>query len=166
MPDVQQWYIPQYLTGEDLSYVSAYVANRNPDGSWAGVGGTLWLTHTLDRIEVTEIVEHGDVRPVNRKVINNVVTGQGYGINMVELLKSDISYGNVLPYMAVAGYYFRVIFAAGWDFWDMYVLRGGIRYGVTDHGRNTCELPFVPFDMGFPSNGMFGFQSSQPPVGS
>lgn len=159
-------YIPQYLVGEDLTYVAAYTAIRNPDGSWQDTGSTLALTHTLESIRMEEQVELQDVRAVNRRVLNNIITGRGMGCTLVEIAKSDQNYWNVLPQMWLLGNYYRLIIARGWEFWDMFVVVGGIRDGVTDYGKNTIELVTHPIDVGFPGNAAFGYQSSAPPVGT
>ena len=159
-----QLYMPAFLVGEDLTYAVAYAAARLPDGSWQDRGSTLNLQRTLESVRLEEQVELQDIRPVNRRVLNNIITGRGMGCTLVEILKADTNFFNVLPQLWLAANYYRIIIARGWEYYDMNVVTGGIRDGITDYGKNTVELVTHLIDIGYPGNPQYGFQNSAPPV--
>lgn len=151
-----QRYVPVWLSGKDLTYVRVDVANRDFTGAWTTAAQTLMLTNTLEGIRLEEYLETQDIRPVNRRVINHVITGDAMGATLTEIMKTDVNFWNILPHVATLGDYFYLLFARGLEWWELYGLRGAYREGITDYGKNTIELPMLPIDVGYAHNVNFG----------
>lgn len=145
-------YIPEWLLGVDLTQIGVYPIQRQSDGKWAYLPGTLSLSGSIDRIELVEEITHQVIKPVNRRLRNEVIVEDGWSLNLVEILKTDIHEYNVIPRMMLVGNQFAIYFTAGLEAYYGWYRRGAMRHGITDEGRNTVEMSLRPMDVGYPSN--------------
>lgn len=156
-------YIPEWLLGVDLTQIGVYPIERQSDGTWNYLPGTLSLAGSIDRIELIEEITHQVIKPVNRRQRNEVIVEDGFGLNIVEILKTDINEYNVIPRMVLVGNQFAVYFAAGLESYYGWFRRGAMRHGVTDEGKNTVEMALRPMDVGYPHNVSIVYNSAVPP---
>jgi hypothetical protein len=95
-------------------------------------------------VRLEDVVEHEDIRPVTSRKINNVITGQGVRLVLVEILRKAAA-----PTLAALRYsndYIRVTFTRGLNNYTGDFLRGTFSDGVTAFGKNVVELNLEPID--------------------
>lgn len=157
--------LPNWLLGEHLTYArfqgcTITAGNVVTPGTVAGTSD-FSVAASLSSIRMTMQVQHADVRPVNRRQINNVITGEGVGITVVEILKANESVlKNFCSLLAFSFDYIKVTFTRGPNYFVGIFLRGTLRDGVTDHGQNTAEWDLVPVD---PTDKQVTYGAGSPP---
>jgi hypothetical protein len=155
-------YIPEWFLGPDLTQIGVWPIQRQTDGTWNTLQGTLALAGTIDRIELIEEITHQVIKPVNRRQRNEVIVEDGWSLNIVEIQKTDPEMLNVLNQMVFFNQ-FVIQFAQGLEFYTGWFRRGALRTGVTDEGKNTVEMALRPMDVGFPNNVSLQFSAEVRP---
>jgi hypothetical protein len=82
-------YIPEWFLGPDLTQIGVWPIQRQTDGTWNTLPGTLALAGSIDRIELIEEITHQVIKPVNRRQRNEVIVEDGWSLNIVEIQKTD-----------------------------------------------------------------------------
>jgi hypothetical protein len=145
--------IPPWLQGFDLTAVRIQGGTRAGDGTLTkgAVSGTsdFVITNSVMAVRLTGGVQRADLRPVNRRAINEVITGEGLSIRLVELLKRDESVlKNTVPLLAYTFDYVYLTVTRGPNSWKHWFVRGNVVDGVDNFAGNTAEWELGPCDPG------------------
>jgi hypothetical protein len=145
--------IPPWLQGFDLTAVRIQGGTRAGNGTLtkgttAGVDDFL-ITDSVMAVKILGNVTRADVRPVNNRRINEVITGDGLGVRLVELLKRDESVlKNVVPLLAYSFDYVFLSTTRGPNSWKHWFVRGNVVDGVDSVAGNTAEWELGPCSTG------------------
>jgi hypothetical protein len=136
--------IPLWLTGDGLTAIAVTGLTVNPATGALTAGASASLLATCDSVRLEDVVENEDIRPVTSRKINNVITGQGVRLVLVEILRKVV--GPTLGAVRYTNDYIRVTFTRGVNTYTGDFVRGPFTDGVTAFGKNVVELNLEPID--------------------